>query len=174
MKSFSVGDLVCVIDENLKGKVIAVSSHKITIIADDGFEYDFLLQKVTHQLKEEILDSTLEKSNKIILQKEVSFNTKISKKNLQREEIEVDLHIYALTEKYSHMSNYEMLSMQLDKVKEILKNSDRSKIKKIIFIHGKGSGKLKQELEIFFTKNKYVHYPASLKKFSTGATAVEI
>lgn len=174
MKSFKVGDLVSVIDENLNGEVIKVTMHKVTILADDGFDYEFPSRKITHRFKDESADYFEGKTSKIIILKETEINIKTSKKHLQRGEIVIDLHIYELTEKYSHLSNYEMLCMQMDKVKEVLRNADRATTKKIIFIHGKGTGKLKQELEIYLTKNKYTFYAASLLKYSTGALAVEI
>lgn len=174
MKTFSVGDLVSVIDENLNGKVIKVTMHKVTILADDGFDYEFANSKITHQFKSKSDDFFHGEAEKVIIGKETEENIKTSKKNQHRGEVIIDLHIYELTEKYSHLSNYEMLCMQMDKVREVLRKADRTTTKKIIFIHGKGTGKLKLELEIYLTKNKYTFYAAPLLKYSTGALAVEI
>lgn len=174
MKTFSVGDLVSVIDENLNGKVIKVTMHKVTILADDGFDYEFAHSKITHQFKSKSNDFFHGEAEKVIIGKETEENIKTSKKHQHRGEVIIDLHIYELTEKYSHLSNYEMICMQMNKVRETLRNTDRNVTKKIIFIHGKGTGKLKKELESFLSKNKYNYYPASLRQFGTGALTVEV
>ena len=40
--SFKVGDSVAVLDDVIKGKVIAVHQNKIVIETTDGFPFDFL------------------------------------------------------------------------------------------------------------------------------------
>jgi len=173
MKSFKIGDKVAVIDTNQKGEVIEISGLKATIVDEDGFDFTFLISKLTHQFSAHTLEDTI-KVEKIISEKEETTKPGISKKNIARGELVVDLHIHVLVDKFAHLTNFEMLQIQLDKVKNTLAKVNKHKTQKVIFIHGKGTGKLKQELETYLKSKSYNFYPARLLEFGTGATTVEI
>ncbi len=89
---------------------------------------------------------------------------------------EVDLHIEELTEDYSGKENFELLNIQLGYFSKMLESAMANKFKKIIFIHGAGSGKLKQEI-INKLKNNYPDLKfcdASVLRYGKGATEVEL
>jgi dsDNA-specific endonuclease/ATPase MutS2 len=68
-----------------------------------------------------------------------------------------------------------MLQIQLGKVKNEIELAQKEKRKKLIFIHGHGSGKLKSELDkLLSTYSKLEFYDASFRKYKLGATEVEI
>lgn len=90
--------------------------------------------------------------------------------------IEVDLHAGELLDNTSGMSNADILTYQLDKFHEILKQYAGKKGQKIVFIHGKGEGVLRSALEKEL-KTKYKSYPyqdASFREYGFGATMVTI
>lgn len=90
--------------------------------------------------------------------------------------IEVDLHIDELVDTTAGMSNADMLRMQLDKFHAVISENIRKKGQKIVFIHGKGEGVLRNEiLKQLKTKYKSFYYQdASFREYGFGATMVVI
>jgi dsDNA-specific endonuclease/ATPase MutS2 len=89
--------------------------------------------------------------------------------------MEVDLHIHKLTDSNRRMTNYDMLTLQLDTAKRQLEFAMRKRIQKIVFIHGVGEGVLKMELETLFRRYENIkYYDADLQKYGHGATEVYI
>lgn len=88
----------------------------------------------------------------------------------------VDLHINQLLDTTVGMSPGEILDYQLGKFREALKNHAGEKGKKIIFIHGKGEGVLRNAiLNELKTKYKtYEYQDASFLEYGYGATQVTI
>jgi hypothetical protein len=90
--------------------------------------------------------------------------------------IEVDLHINALLDTTTGMSNADMLQYQLDKFHSVLGENKQNKGQKIVFIHGKGEGVLRHEIEKLL-KTSYKSYyfqDASFREYGFGATMVTI
>ncbi len=90
--------------------------------------------------------------------------------------IEVDLHINELLDNTSGLSNADMLTYQLEKFHEVLKQYAGKKGQKIVFIHGKGDGVLRNAIEKELkTKYKsYYYQDASFREYGFGATMVTI
>jgi Smr domain len=59
---------------------------------------------------------------------------------------EVDLHIEKLTDNWSHMSNFEMLTLQLQVFEKYFDLAIAHHLASMIIIHGVGSGKLRDEI----------------------------
>ena len=90
--------------------------------------------------------------------------------------VEIDLHINELLDTTAGMGNTDILNVQLTKFAEIMEQHKSKKGQKIVFIHGKGEGVLRntiiQELK---TKYKKCFYQdASFKEYGFGATMVTI
>lgn len=90
--------------------------------------------------------------------------------------LEVDLHADSLFETTAGLTPFDILNHQLDVVRTTINAHIREKGKKIVFIHGKGEGVLRnaimQEL-----KRKYprcLSQDASFQKYGFGATMVII
>ena len=118
-----------------------------------------------------------ETEEKFIIQKKRKDN--ISKKSTPKSTIhteieEVDLHIEKLTDNYSTLSNAEIMDIQMSKFTIALEGAIRNNIRKIVFIHGVGNGKLKYEIgKALETKySKYRFQDASFKEYGYGATMV--
>lgn len=102
--------------------------------------------------------------------KSVSARQKL--KDLQKE---VDLHIEELVDNHSGLTNAQMLNMQIEEFEKQLDDAFANGLKKIVFIHGVGNGRLKQEiLSILKTIDGISYHDASYKKYGFGATEVVI
>lgn len=90
--------------------------------------------------------------------------------------LEVDLHADTLLETTAGMNAFDILSYQLDVVRKTLDEHIKEKNKKIVFIHGKGEGVLRnaiaQELKRKFPR--CLSQDASFQKYGFGATMVII
>ena len=180
--SFKIGDSVAVLDDVIKGKVIAVHQNKIVIETTDGFPFDFLPNElVVIKESQSELSKFSDISNENLLEK---INETSAKKNTpkfksvtkadQTPPMEVDLHIHQLTESTRGMDNYDMLNLQIETAKHKIEYAIRNRIPKIVFIHGVGAGVLKTELDFLFNNYHVDVYAASFKKYGLGATEVYI
>ena len=175
--SINLGDIVEVIDDSLKGKVIQIKNNFVVIETNDGFEIEAGLNEVIK----------IEKNNEIKVNNIDVFNAMSDKKinerkrkiSVKREKtippMEVDLHIGQLTNSNKGMTNYEMLTLQLETAKRKLDFAINKRIQKVVFIHGVGEGVLKIELEYLFGRyNNISYYDADYAKYGLGATEVYI
>lgn len=90
--------------------------------------------------------------------------------------IEIDLHIDALTDSIAGMQPSDMLELQLRTVRDTMAAHHRRIGQKIIFIHGKGEGVLRQAV-IKLLKKEYPKaelQDASFREYGFGATLVII
>ena len=82
--------------------------------------------------------------------------TKI-RENLSPARSVVDLHIEKITNNYEQLTNFEMLTMQLNTFEKYYDLAVAHKQKKLIIIHGIGEGKLKEELHDMLKLKKEVN-----------------
>lgn len=90
--------------------------------------------------------------------------------------VEVDLHASALLDTTAGLSNADILNYQLDKVRETLDQYRQAKGRKIVFIHGKGEGVLRNAL-LKEVRDKYKNctcQDASFREYGFGATMVTV
>lgn len=90
--------------------------------------------------------------------------------------LEVDLHIDNLLETTAGMNSFDMLNYQLDVVRRTIEENIRYKGKKIVFIHGKGEGVLRNAImqELRRKYPRCLSQDASFQKYGFGATMVII
>lgn len=88
----------------------------------------------------------------------------------------VDLHASELLETTAGMSASDILNYQLDVFRKTLKEYEKKKGTKIVFIHGKGEGVLRKALvnELQYRYKGYSYQDASFQEYSYGATQVTI
>lgn len=96
--------------------------------------------------------------------------------NLNAAVIEVDLHINELVDSTTGLSNADMLQLQMDKFHAVIDDNKNKKGQKIVFIHGKGEGVLRNEiLKQLKTRYKSFYFQdASFREYGFGATMVVI
>jgi hypothetical protein len=90
--------------------------------------------------------------------------------------IEVDLHINQLLDTTQGMGNKELLDYQLAAFHKTMEENKNKKGQKIVFIHGKGEGVLRNAI-LSELNTKYKHFPvqdASFKEYGFGATLVTV
>ena len=90
--------------------------------------------------------------------------------------LEVDLHIEELLETTAGVNAFDILNHQLDVVRRTLDENIRYKGKKIVFIHGKGEGVLRNAIGQELRKKypRCLSQDASFQKYGFGATMVII
>jgi hypothetical protein len=140
---------------------------------NDFFEEKALIFTIADSQKEELL-KTLTNSNidKVIKDKDLKPNR--IEKVKEPEVEEVDLHIHELVENPNDFSPGQIIEMQLARFKVALEGGLKSKLRKMVFIHGVGNGKLKYELLKELDKNypKLRYQDASFREYGYGATLV--
>ncbi|GAA0757427.1 Smr/MutS family protein [Psychroflexus lacisalsi] len=175
-KNFQIGDKVELIDDDVSGIVTKVESNEVVFETSDGFEMKVpfsLVVKIDGQLDVDLKDD-------ILLQKLKSdLNPKrkgpSQKPKRQQPAMEVDLHIHNIVDKTSHLSNFEMLNIQLEHSRRKIEFAIEKRIKRIVFIHGVGQGVLKAELHTLFRRYDQVEfYDADYQKYGLGATEIYI
>lgn len=164
---FKIGDKVKVIDDDQKGEIIDIQKNQIIILNEYGFEEKFLSNEL-------ILDKGFE-VNEVKIEPTETPKKKIYKKKIELAPKEIDLHIGELVAYKDHLSNYEMLQIQLQTVRDEIELARKEKRKKLIFIHGHGKGKLKKEvIKILESYQDLEFYDASFRKYNGGATKVKL
>lgn len=169
-----------VIDVNLK--INAVKFYKLhSFTANDYFDEPALLIDITSEKEKEAENQKMaeispEEIKQAMFQKEETGRPRIVKRPQTAEIIEVDLHINELLDTTAGLSNAAMLQCQLDKFHEVLDENKNRKGQKIVFIHGKGEGVLRNEIEkLLKTRYKtYYFQDASFREYGFGATLVTI
>ena len=173
-----IGDRVEVIDDPISGKVIAVHKSTITIETEEGFPMKFTDKELVRVNEDLILPSYDEvhqslQEKDIFKKKPKRILTPVKKKEIPA--MEVDLHIHKLVKSTKTMSNYDMLTLQLDTAKRQLDFAIHKRIPKVVFIHGVGEGVLKEELKYMFRRYDNLKVSdADYKKYGLGAMEVYI
>ena len=178
---YKIGDKVAVLDDVLKGTVIQIDNGIITIETEEGFPMKYKEKELVLIRKDQAdLSKYSDITNDDLLHK--SDDKKRKKKSLFKSDqpgknqpvMEVDLHIHQLTDSTRGLDNYDMLNLQITTAKQRLEYAIRNRIQKVVFIHGKGEGVLKKELEFLLKKYPVDFYEASFQKYGLGATEVYI
>ncbi len=139
------------------------SAYVIALVEKDYVETDFTI--------------TSETAHKFFNSKQTSGNQPTKSKQKDKNAIvEVDLHINALLDSTAGMSNADMLNYQMQKFHETMAAHLNQKGCKIVFIHGKGEGILRKEIEKQLrAKYRSCYFQdASFREYGFGATQVTI
>ena len=117
-----------------------------------------------------------EKIKQAMLQKQPQSTKKEFAKPKKNEPIEIDLHIEELVDSTMNMSNFDMLTTQMNKFRRVMNDYQKVKGQRIVFIHGKGEGVLRKEIISVLNKEykKASFQDASFQKYGFGATMVII
>ncbi|BAX78657.1 Smr/MutS family protein [Labilibaculum antarcticum] len=161
-------------------KIQAVKFHKSSSYKDTAyFHQEVILHKLTGEIMEQKLEELSDKDFKqVIREKGKSEKAKpaLKKNNSDNNIVEVDLHVNALIDSVTGLSNADILELQMNKFHEVLRQHQNDKGKKIVFIHGIGNGTLKQHVHSELKRKYKKHYEqdASFKEYGWGATMVTI
>lgn len=175
---FVKGDRVEAMDDTITGVIEKIDGTTIMVLSDDGFLIKYIASELIKIVDDRNLTVTNYEVAKIKSEKAQGKrkNTPVLKpKERTAPKMEVDLHIHQLVPSKRGMSNYDILTIQLDTAKRQLDFAISKKIQKVVFIHGVGEGVLKEELRYLFGRYDNVkHYDADYQKYGLGATEVYI
>ncbi|GAB5399611.1 MAG: hypothetical protein Aureis2KO_11960 [Aureisphaera sp.] len=175
-----IGDHVYVLDDTLAGVITKIDKDVVTIETMDGFEMDFSRNELVVTVPGIAIDKNIDAEviTNVISEKEGSAKRKVKRSKPKERNLpamEVDLHIHQLVKSSRGMSNYDMLSLQIDTAKRQLDFAISKRIQKIVFIHGVGEGVLRAELEYLFRRyDNLKYYDADFQKYGRGAIEVYI
>jgi dsDNA-specific endonuclease/ATPase MutS2 len=199
--SFAVGDYVGILEGTEKGYIIKIEKNKAWIETENGFEITSLLTKLvkyktpkknhssSQQKNPPVSKQTQEefpKHKKPIIKKVKDENFTVDPVLLGEEKLkytgknkesvwEVDLHIEEIVDRHKHLTNGEIVDLQLRHARSVIEKARKNKIQKLIFIHGKGKGTLRMELLSLLAGYSFLeYYDASFKTYGGGATEVRI
>ena len=182
---FQVGDTVRFLNEVGEGKILKdLGGNKFNVECDDGFDRVFgskelVLSKKAEDYKLDSIEHNLSVKDKLqsenIAQKNLELDKRLARiRNEHLDFKEVDLHIEELIDSHRGMSNTQILNVQMANFKRELNSAIRTKLKRLIVIHGVGEGVLKSQI----SKELYDNYPelimqdASYKDYGYGASEV--
>lgn len=177
-KKFKIGDKVSVLDENITGIVKKVKDSSVSVLTEDDFVLEFSINELI-KINEKGLHDVSHQEVKDILHEKVT-NKKSEPRKIKRKEkeippMEVDLHIHQLVPSTKGLTNYDMLTLQLETARKQLEFAIKKRIQKVVFVHGVGEGVLRTELEYLFGRYDNVKfYDANYQKYGIGATEVYI
>ncbi len=116
------------------------------------------------------------KSNKIVKVADYQRQTKAKKTNRKESGTwEIDLHVHEITEETDFLTPGELLQIQMDFFEKKLQEAVSRKVRRVIFIHGRGKGKLRDEIRVILSRYPNCEfYDGNYLKYGQGATEVII
>jgi Smr domain len=125
----------------LKAKQVFLRIDEIRKKGEASFAYKLLDRYPDKELEEDKPEyqSSGKNGNKI-------YDAKQSRQHLEPAKYEVDLHIEKLTPDWRNLTNFEMLTLQLNTFEKYLDLAIAHHQHNLIVIHGVGTGKLKDEI----------------------------
>lgn len=168
-----------VIDVQLR--IDTVKFYKLhTFQENDFFEQDALLYPIVEQDKPaRTLAIDPDKLKQEMVSKartDAKPAPKPQKKEDKDAPVVVDLHASEILETTAGMSHGDILNYQLDVFRKTLKEYEKKRGQKIVFIHGKGEGVLRKAItdELRYRYKQYPFQDASFREYGFGATQVTI
>ena len=149
----------------------------INYVTNGYFDEKALIYNITEEhLMAEIENVAHELQLKFVKQKQQIDQPlpKPASKATKNDTEEVDLHIEQLVDNPKAFTPVEMLGIQMKRFTDTLEEAKRNRMKRIVFIHGVGNGRLRLEIQRVL-KQKYPklrHQDASFKEYGFGATLV--
>ncbi len=169
-----------------------ISFKPIKIYREESFSFEVILQKRAILLQLETTDKlaigtkidSKQPVNKDILAEKTnngggpSIKTRNSESFLDKHKVddkiaEVDLHINQIVDNPLIFDTNQLLTLQINYFKKCMDQAIVEKLSKIVFIHGVGSGTLKNEILRYLESIEGIKtYDASYARYGLGATEV--
>ena len=179
-KKFEIGDKVAVLDDDISGVVIKVQNNEISVETTDKFVMTFFVNeliKINNSNELSGFFSTQSLGSVLKDKEEPKKRSFVKEKRSRKDEfvLEVDLHIEKLVPSKRGMSNYDILTLQMETAKRQLDFAIKNRMPKVVFIHGVGEGVLKAELDFMLGRYDNISFQdANYQKYGLGATEVYI
>ncbi len=180
-----VGHSVKFINENLEGEIKTILSEKrVVVTCLDGFDYKVSTNEILIIGEDNEHNYTVDQeefTSKIISDKKSKGKKGMLGKYLDTNKyryegvVEVDLHLEKLVEFPEKLDDSLRLHTQMQHVKNCLSAARDKHLKKIVFIHGVGTGVLKTELHNYLANfDDLMVKDADFHEYGVGATEVFI
>ncbi|RAK20660.1 Smr domain-containing protein [Flavobacterium aquaticum] len=179
-QKIEIGDKVAVLDDDISGVVIKVQNNEISVETTDNFVMTFFvneLVKINNSNELSGFFSTQSLGSVLKDKEEPKKRSFVKEKRSRKDEfvLEVDLHIEKLVPSKRGMSNYDILTLQMETAKRQLDFAIKNRMPKVVFIHGVGEGVLKAELDFMLGRYDTISFQdANYQKYGLGATEVYI
>lgn len=180
IQKFEIGDKVEVLDEAISGIVVAIKNNEISIETTDNFTMTFFVNELVKINNSSALSGffSTQSLTSVLKDKEGPKKRSFVKEKKSRKEefvLEVDLHIEKLVPSKRGMSNYDILTLQIETAKRQLDFAIKNRMPKVVFIHGVGEGVLKADLDFLLGRYDNISFQdANYQKYGLGATEVYI
>jgi dsDNA-specific endonuclease/ATPase MutS2 len=180
VQKFEIGDKVAVLDDDISGVVIKVKNNEISLETTDNFVMTFFVNELVKINNSNELSGFFSSQSLGSVLKEKEEPKKrifVKEKRSRKDEfvLEVDLHIEKLVPSKRGMSNYDILTLQMETAKRQLDFAIKNRMPKVVFIHGVGEGVLKAELDFMLGRYDTISFQdANYQKYGLGATEVYI
>ena len=179
-QKFEIGDKVAVLDDDISGVVIKVQNNEISLETTDKFVMTFFVNELVKINNSNELSGFFSTQSLGLVLKDKEEPKKrsfVKEKRSRKDEfvLEVDLHIEKLVPSKRGMSNYDILTLQMETAKRQLDFAIKNRMPKVVFIHGVGEGVLKAELDFMLGRYDTISFQdANYQKYGLGATEVYI
>ena len=180
---FSIGDRVSILDEVGVGTILSIQNQSVTVLMDDGFDYTYPQSQIVPVQKHEVDDILKEQQfqSKIIEDQQPQRTRPTSNTNKEKvtpttfrpQEWSIDLHINVLVDRYEHLSNAEILAIQMTRCRSFINRVMDKGVKKFVLIHGKGEGVLKSAIHHYLIQRGDVSFDDA-DRFVYGSGATEV
>ena len=180
IQKFEIGDKVAVLDDNISGVVIKVQNDEISVETTHNFVMTFFVNELVKINNSNDLSGffSIQSLGSVLRDKEEPKKRSFVKEKRSRKDefvLEVDLHIEKLVPSKRGMSNYDILTLQMETAKRQLDFAIKNRMPKVVFIHGVGEGVLKAELDFMLGRYDNISFQdANYQKYGLGATEVYI
>lgn len=192
-----IGDRVRFLDFEGEGTVLSVSSNGILYVDMDGMKMPVHVSEVA-KVEGATIEAEMAMYGEVALRKDtrqdnyighksnmssgrvsssagVRHNFKKTGGKYKPNTMEVDLHFNSIKSRYpaaKSISESECLEVQLDVFEKSLDDALRKGVSSIVFIHGVGSGVLRQEIVRRLKRRGLRYEPASAFRYGNGAMEV--
>ncbi len=178
-----VGNQIKFINENLVGEVKTIlSKDRLIVSCSDGFDREVSIHEILMVTadNESIYNVDNGFFSKNFTPKSIKVDgVGVLSKYLESARyqstgiLEIDLHLEELVEFPGKLDDWQKLLTQMQHVKKCLNAAVEKKVKKIVFIHGVGTGVLKAELHNYLANIDYlIISDADYRRYGIGATEV--
>lgn len=144
-----IGDKVSLVDEPAQGIITAINGQRVSVDIDGGFNEDIAISKL---IKVNEINYDMED----LEDKHQDTYVEIRQEKLN----EIDLHIENLFIHWQKIPKNEYLHKQINAMKEELYLARKNKLDKLIVIHGKGKGILKNAIIDILDAERNLSYRA--------------
>ena len=171
---FNAGEQVEFLNEVGGGLVVGYEGGLVSVEDEDGFTFLFpeneLVLKVDWQPR---MVQTEDKPQKSYRTVDETDGYRMVEGRIPY--MEVDLHIHMVVDSTRNLSNHDMVSVQLNHFEKTLGEARRRRLTKVVYIHGIGKGRLRNELRKRLKSRSNCDFEdADYTRYGLGATQVKL